>query len=157
MCAGIAATEYEAYEVREFSRNDDCNRDTCSIVGHIHTNGSGAASSAAQAAVFSVADQNDQMQLLGTKSVSPGKGRDSVNVNFNWEGTDQVVFVYVRPVTANYSVRLMDKEGEKTRRFCLGALNVCQLHRNSACIIENKKVSASLHMVAPPIGEILRG
>ena len=153
MFAGIAPTEYEAYEVKEFSRNsDDCDRDTCSIVGHVNTNGT--VSSEAQAVVFSVADQNGQMQLLGTTSLSSGVGKVTVNVNFHWPGTNQVVFVYV---AASHSTRLKDEEGESTRRYCLEALNVCQLHRSSASILENKKVAASLYMVAPPIGEVLRG
>ena len=156
MCAGIAPTEYEAYEVKEFSRNsDDCDRDTCSIVGHVNTNGT--VSSEAQAVVFSVADQNGQMQLLGTTSLSSGVGKDTVNVNFHWPGANQVVLVYVHPAAASHSARLKDEEGESTRRYCLGALNVCQLHRSSASILENKKVAASLYMVAPPIGEVLRG
>ena len=157
MCAGIAATEYEAYEVEEFSRND-CNRETCSIMGYVNTDGSGMASSAAQAAVFSVADQNGQMQLLGTKLVSSGVGKDRVSVNFNWqEGANRVVLMYVQSVTASHSVRLKDEEGKNTRRFCLGAFNVCQLHRSSASIIEDKKVAATLHIVAPPASEIFRG
>ena len=155
MCAGIAATEYEAYEVREFSQNDGCDRETCKIKGFVNTDGT--ASSAAQAVVFSVADQDGQMQLLGTKSVSSGKGKDTVDVNFNWRGSTQVVLMYVYPVAASHSARLKDEEGKNTRRFCLGAFNVCQLHRSSASIIENKRVSASLYLAIPPASEILRG
>lgn len=153
MCAGTATTEYEAYKVKEFSRNsDDCDRDTCSIRGYVYTNGT--ASSAAQAVVYSVADQNGQMQLLGTRSVSSGVGKDGLNVNFRWQGANQVVLMYVHSVSASHSVRLEDEEGTNTRRFCLGALNVCQLNRSSGSIIENKKVAASLYIAAPPAGEI---
>ena len=137
-CAGAGYGQYEAYELKEFSKNEYC-QELCQIYAQVLTNNVDlTGSTTAQVAVYSVA--NGQLELLGTSSVTRGIGLDTISVNFRWHSNVQTaVLVYICSVTDECKVKWLDSEGKNTRQFCLGSLsNLCQLNRNSARIIANR-------------------